>query len=76
MANKRTLINALEELITTQKATIEAIKSLQDDVIDLIEVLAETEVSPKITVQTSTAEEIKEALKPLEPTEELIMRAR
>ena len=73
MANKnRTLIGTLEDLITTQKATNKAIESLQDDIIDLIQVIAETEVSPKITVQTSTAGEIKEALKPI--TKELIMR--
>ena len=71
MAEKKTLIGTIEKLNTTQKATIKKIESLESAIIDLIQVIAETEMAPKITVQTSTAEEIKQALKPI--SREIIM---
>ena len=68
---EKTIIELLQEIVHISNDMLEEIKSMHDDVIDLIQIIAETEITPAVTVQTSTAEEIKQALKPI--SRELIM---
>ncbi len=63
---QKTIIERLDEMIALNTSLLEEIKSLHADLNRSSTTLIEKEAPINVEVKTSTAEEIKEALKPIQ----------
>jgi len=64
-SGRKTVKQLLEEIIATNKAVSDEVEALRIDMKGLLTILIEKKAPVTVNVSTSTANEIKEALKPI-----------